>query len=117
MRKLLPTIACVFALTAFLCGCGLSPKSAAYKSLSSIAYTVDGAMKIEAAAYVAGKIPATNHARIAYIKDLEYNPSFALALNAATNNWSAPAPESLNKIVADLITLVDQFVHPKAKTP
>lgn len=113
MKKYL--IVCLF-VSAWLCGCGLTPQAVAYKSLASVGYTVDGAMKSYAIACHEGKVTAEQQKKIDYIHDMEFNPAYNLAVTAAKQDYTALAPADVSAIASKLVVLIDQLVHPKPIT-
>ena len=104
-------------ISAWLCGCGLTPKAAAYKSLASVGFAVDGAMSAYGQLCAQGKVDALTQKKIDYIHDLEFNPAYKLALQTAKLDYTKPTPAELGTIATQLIDLINQLVHPKPVTP
>lgn len=102
-------------LVFFLVGC-VSPKAAAYKTLASIGYSVDGAMKAWGNYVAQGKATPELRAKIIQIHDVQFNPAYTAAIQAAKFDYASAAPDSLVSLSTQLITAIDAVIHPKQST-
>lgn len=103
-------VACFVLLGA---GCNLSPKAAAYKTLKSVAVSVDSAMGVYGDLYRAGKVTPSQRETI---KDIyvRYQSSMAVAIAAARMDYTAPASSDLVTLAESIIATINTF---KGATP
>lgn len=83
-------------------GCASSPRAIAFKTLSSVAHTVDAAMVAYADRVVAGKVDAATQAKVRDLK-LRYEKAFLIAATAAQANLESATPTELANIAAALV--------------
>lgn len=91
-------------------GCTTSQKTVAYKTLNIVATSVDAGMKAFTDAVVAGKIPQATQDKV---KELHgrYQKALQAAIAAARFDTSQVAPESLQALAGELLTLITEAVR------
>jgi len=111
MKKLLLLLTCLTLASApvmLTTGCKMTYQQVTYKSLKSIQTASVTGLKLYGAAYRAGKIDADKRERIlvAYTK---YQTAFALAIEAAKFDFSAPASADLTNLCNELLLTINIF--------
>lgn len=94
----------LLALFAFV-GCNTPPKTVAYKSLATVAYTVDAAMTVYADAVVAQQIDPITQDKVRQLYQ-RYQAHMTIAVRAAQYDYATATPEVVAQIAAELTTLI-----------
>lgn len=110
MNKRIIQIMALVALLA-LPAC-VSPRATDYKSLASIGYAVDGAMKAFAQANREGKVTPEQIATVTLIHDNQFNPAYSAAILAAKLDYTAITPADVLAIADKLILTINNIVYP-----
>ena len=112
MRKLFTLAVCALLLSAtnFLAGCTTSQKSAAYRTLKTVADSVDAAMTAAAEAKVLGIVSDEDWTKIRVLHD-RYRVTFKQAVIAAKFDYASAAPAEVAGLAAELAALVATFAH------
>jgi len=89
-------------------GCTTPQKTIAYKTLKSVQDASVAGLELYGAACRRNEVDAPTRALVkdAYAK---YQAAFALAINAAQMDYSAPVPAALTEAVTNLLNLVAVF--------
>lgn len=90
-------------------GCATSAKQAAYKSLATVGYSVDAAMKAAADLKVAGKISDTDWGKIAQAHE-RYRLAYGAAIVAAKLDYSTISPVELTGLAQAVLDAIAPFL-------
>jgi hypothetical protein len=101
--------------TIFLMGC-VSAKTAAYKTLAAVGYSVDATMVIYAKAVVKGQVSPETRAKVAFIHDKQFAPAYTAAVMAAKMDYTTLAPADVQQIAANLAALITSIVGTNSVT-
>lgn len=88
----------------FLVSCSTT-QTVQYKTLASVATTVDSALAAYWDLRVAGKVNDTTHAKVVEIK-LKYEKAFTTAVSFAQANLSSSAPEEVMALAGSLVSTI-----------
>ncbi|RME68566.1 MAG: hypothetical protein D6781_10650 [Verrucomicrobia bacterium] len=116
MKRLRLALLCAACLppAASFTACTTAPteRVVAYRSLASVAYSVDAAMKVYARAVVAGEVDEASQQRVRALHE-RYRNALEAAVRLASLDDSALAPQELASLAAELTTLIAALTtHP-----
>ncbi len=89
-------------------GCQTTPRATAYMALADVAHTVDSAMRLYGKACDAGKVSAAQQQKVDALHE-HYRVGLGSAVRLARHDWSAPVPESLGRVVKELVGVLQQL--------
>lgn len=95
-------VVCLLSLGTVAC------KTTSYKTLKTVAVSVDAALDVYGEAYRAGKITPEQREKIKEAH-LKYQAAMGTAIAAARLDLSKPAPEELVSLAASLIATISTF--------
>lgn len=112
MTKLITLFTCLTLLgaTSFLTGCAGKGKTGAYKTLKTVADTVDTAMKAFSDVVVRGDVPADTQVKVQLLHE-QYRVAFRQAVQLAQFDYESAAPAQVASLAAELAALIAVYVH------
>lgn len=90
-------------------GCSTPQKTVAYKTLKSVADTVDTAMKAYAEAVAVGAVDQSNIVKISQLHD-QYRVVLKKAVVAARFDYTTAAPAELSSLAFELVGAITQYL-------
>lgn len=106
MKILLKLLCLTVATSMLMCGCGTTPKKAAYKTLAAIGAAANSAGDAVAEAYAKNKLNETQW-KAAEQKYAAYQVAYANACREAGAALDAPPTATIVQIVNDWLMFVD----------
>lgn len=111
MKKLLTFAMCAILMGAtwLATGCNTPAKTVAYKTLKSVADTVDVSMKAYAEAVAVGAVDAESIAKVNRLHD-QYRVAFKKAVLAAKFDYATASPAELSSLAFELVGAITQYL-------